>query len=97
MRIAHRFRMIRLERSRSIESVEVQARFEKGFLARLENGQQVPSLENLQRLAVVLDVPVHRFFFADGEAISTPHLTPRLSLDDLARLDALPANRDRPI
>lgn len=95
MRIAHRVRMIRLERSRSIESVEGQAGLAKGLLARLESGQQAPSMENLQRLALVLGVSVHRFFFADGETISTPYLTPRPSLDDLARLHAPRANRGR--
>ena len=96
MRIAHRIRTVRLEHSRSIEITEAQAGFEKGLLARLESGQQVPSMENLQRLAVVLGVPVHHFFFAEGESISTPHLTPRLSLDDLATLNALPAHRRGP-
>lgn len=62
--------MIRLERSRSIEWVEAQARFRKGLLARLENGQQVPSMENLQRLAVVLGVSVRRFF-PDGEPMES--------------------------
>jgi transcriptional regulator with XRE-family HTH domain len=96
MRIARRIRAIRLEHSRSIEITEAKAGFEKGLLVRLESGQQIPSMENLQRLAVVLGVPVHGLFFSDGEPISTPYLTPRLSLDDLATLDALPADRGRP-
>jgi XRE family transcriptional regulator, regulator of sulfur utilization len=71
MRIARRIRAIRLENSRSIEITEAQAGFEKGLLVRLESGQQVPSMQNSQRLAVVLGVPVHRLLFADGEPIST--------------------------
>jgi transcriptional regulator with XRE-family HTH domain len=87
---ARRIRAIRLEQPRSIDTTEAQAAFEKELLVRLENRQQAPSRENLQRLAVVLGVPVHQFFFADGEHLSTPWLTPRLSLDDLAALDAQP-------
>lgn len=95
MGIASQIRATRLERSRSIETTETHAGVQKGLL-RLENGDQVPSMENLQRLAVALGVPVYRFFFADGERVSTPFLTPRLSLDDLATLDALSPDGGQP-
>lgn len=95
MSIARRIRAIRLEHYRSIETTEARAGLQKGLLVRLENGQQVPAMENLQRLAAVLGAPVHRRFFADGEPVSTSCLTLRLSLDDLATFD-LPASRGRP-
>jgi transcriptional regulator with XRE-family HTH domain len=96
MRIAHRIRAARLERARSIEDVETRAGFQKGLLLRFEEGKQVPSLKTLERLAEVLGVPVREFFFADGEAVSTPRLLRRLTLEDLVTLPAFQAGRGRP-
>jgi transcriptional regulator with XRE-family HTH domain len=96
MRIARRIRAARLERARSIEDVETRAGFQKGLLLRFEEGKQVPSLKTLERLAEVLGVPVREFFFADGEAVSTPRLLRRLTLEDLVTLPAFQAGRGRP-
>jgi len=96
MRIARRIRAARLEQARSIEDVETTAGFQKGLLLRFEEGKQVPSLKTLERLAEVLGVPVREFFFADGEAVSTPRLLRRLTLEDLVTLPAFQAGRGRP-
>lgn len=96
MRIARRIRAARLERARSIEDVETRAGFQKGLLLRFEEGKQVPSLKTLEKLAEVLGVPVREFFFADGEAVSTPRLLRRLTLEDLVTLPAFQAGRGRP-
>src|SRR5271167_2685363 len=74
MRMAARIRQIRLERWVSLERLEAQTGLAKSLLARLEKGQEVPTLETLDNLADALGVPVHRFFYNDGE----PPLTPRL-------------------
>jgi transcriptional regulator with XRE-family HTH domain len=97
MRFARRIRAARLEQARSIEDVETRAGFQKGLLLRFEEGKQVPSLKTLERLAEVLGVPVREFFFADGEAVSTPRLLRRrLTLEDLVTLPAFQAGRGRP-
>lgn len=96
MRIARRIRAARLEQARTVEDVETTAGFQKGLLLRFEEGKQVPSLKTLERLAEVLGVPVREFFFADGQAVSTPRLWRRLTLEDLVTLPALQAGRGRP-
>jgi len=88
MRIAARIKRIRLERSVSREAVEAEAGLAKGLVARLEKGREVPTLEMLDSLADALDVPVHRFFYDDGE----PGLTPRL----VTRLNELAEECNRP-
>ncbi len=53
-------------------------------MARLEKGREVPTLVTLDILADALDVPVHKFFYDDGEPGLTPRLVPRLALNELA-------------
>ncbi|HEV2379815.1 MAG TPA: helix-turn-helix domain-containing protein [Terriglobia bacterium] len=96
MRIARRIRAARLEQARTVEDVETTAGFQKGLLLRFEEGKEVPSLKTLERLAEVLGVPVREFFLSDGEAVSTPRLLRRLTLEDLVTLAAFQAGRGRP-
>lgn len=44
----------------------------------------MPSIETLERFADALDVPLYRLFYTSEDAPSTPHLTPRRSLEELA-------------
>jgi len=81
--MAARIKRIRLERSVSLEYLEAQAGLATGLMARLEKGREVPTLEMLDTLADALDVPVHRFFYDDGELELTPRLLPRLALKEL--------------
>jgi transcriptional regulator with XRE-family HTH domain len=83
MRMAARIRQIRLELWVSLERLEAQTGLAKSLLARLEKGQEVPTLETLDSLADALGVPVHRFFYNDGEPALTPRLTPRLAWKEL--------------
>jgi transcriptional regulator with XRE-family HTH domain len=83
MRMAARIRQIRLERWVSLERLEAHTGLAKSLLARLEKGQEVPTLETLDSLADALGVPVHRFFYNDGEPPLTPRLTPRLAWKEL--------------
>jgi hypothetical protein len=94
--IANRIRTIRLEHSRSVKSVEAEAGFAQGLVARLEGGEQVPSLENLEKLAEVLRVPVHEFFFGDSRPISTRLETPSLTPEGVGRDASYTRSRTRP-
>jgi transcriptional regulator with XRE-family HTH domain len=84
MRIAARIQRIRLESLMTVEDLEMETGLRKGLIARLEDGRAVPTLETLDILADALDVPVHRFFYDDGEPNLTPRLTPRISFEELA-------------
>jgi len=80
----------------SLEAVEARAGLARGFVARLEKGHEVPTLEMLDTLAGVLDVlPVHRFFYDDGELDLTPNLGMRLTLKEVAEQCDAPATAVR--
>lgn len=83
MRIADRIKQIRHECVLSLEDVAARAGLAKRLIARLENGQEVPTLEMLDNLADALGVPVYRFFFDDVEFVRTPKLTPGMTLKEL--------------
>ncbi len=84
MRMAARIRRIRLERWMTLEDVEAKTGITASLMARLEKGREVPTLEMLDTLAEALNVPVHVFFFDTPDPESTPRLTPRPALQELA-------------
>jgi transcriptional regulator with XRE-family HTH domain len=84
MRTAARIRQIRLERLVSLEEVETKTGLAQSLIARLENGQEVPTLEMLDTLADGLGVPLHRFFYDGTGPPWTPRLMPRASWEKLA-------------
>jgi len=82
--MAARIQRIRLERSMTLEEVEAKTGLTTSFMARLEKGRDVPTLEMLDTLADALDVPVHVFFYDAAVPDLTPRLTPRPALKELA-------------
>ena len=52
-------------------------------LANFESGREIPELEILDSLAGAMRVPVVRFFYDELDAVLTPQLTPRLTLQEL--------------
>ena len=84
MELAARIRRIRLQRSVTVEALDLKTGLTKRLLTRIEKGQEVPTLEMLDALAGALDVPVHVFFYDAAEPKLTPRLTPRPALQELA-------------
>ena len=85
MRMAVQIQAARLQRGRSVEELEAEARIEKGVLAQIEQGAKVPSRAMLERLATALGVAVYELLASPGGAPRTPWLTSRLTLQQLAR------------
>ena len=85
MRIAARIRHIRLERGLCVEDLAAKTGLAKSMIARLENGQTVPTLEMLEDLADAAGVPVYKFFFDDVESVRTPRLSPRITWRELTQ------------
>lgn len=83
MVFATRLRRLRTQRNFSQREIAERIGVPKDYVALVERGQTVPSLETLERFAKVLDVPLHKLFY-DGRAPTTRHLTPRPSLQELA-------------
>jgi len=83
MRLAARIRQIRLERALTFHELAAKTSLTRNMIARLEEGDAVPTFEELEDLADAVGVPVYRFFFEDPESIRTPKLTPRVNWKDL--------------
>ncbi len=83
MQIAARIRQVRLEHLLSLVDLAVKVGLSKSLIASFENGQAVPSLEMLDRLAEAVGVPLQCLFYGDVNSILTPRLTPRLTLQQL--------------
>jgi transcriptional regulator with XRE-family HTH domain len=84
MQIARRIRKLRRQNSLSLAEVAVKAHVGLCFLAQLENGEDVATWEEIEKLAAALDVPVFQLFYSDEEPPLTPHLTPRLTIEQVA-------------
>jgi transcriptional regulator with XRE-family HTH domain len=83
MMIGARLRQLREQKGLSQGDIENSTGMLRGYISRVENGHTVPSLETLVRFAAALDVPLYQLFVAGEDAPSTPHLTPRKSLEEL--------------
>lgn len=85
MRIAKRIHQLCKEAGLSTVYVEEAAGLPPGYIDGLASGQDAVSCETLRRLGLELGVPYARFFFDDGERVSTPRLTPAAALGELAQ------------
>ncbi len=77
MTIGARLRRLREEKKLSQEDLGERTGLVPCYISRVENGHTVPSLENLERLAAALEVPLYALFY-EGNEPSTP---PRLDID----------------
>lgn len=83
MMIGTRLRQLRNQKGLSQGDIENSTGLLRCYISRVENGHTVPSLETLERFAAALDVPLYQLFFDSEGAASTPHLTPRQTLEEL--------------
>src|SRR5215470_16686168 len=84
MLIGERLRQLREHKNLSQGDVEKASGLLRCYVSRVENGHTVPSLETLERFAAALDVPLYQLFYTGGDDPSTPHLSARKSLEELA-------------
>ncbi|MGD0220883.1 MAG: helix-turn-helix transcriptional regulator [Terriglobia bacterium] len=84
MQIAARIRQVRLEKSLSLGELGLKTGLSVSILDGFETGQEIPSPEMFYNLAEAMDVPFARFFYGDTDSKSTPWLSQRLSLQQLA-------------
>jgi len=88
MLIGTRLRQLREQKHMSQGDIEERTGLLRCYVSRVENGHTVPSLETLERFAGVLDIPLYQLFYSGDEAPSTPSLTPRKTLEEIAAQDA---------
>lgn len=82
--IGARIRQLRELKKLSQGDIEEVTGLLRCYISRVENGHTVPSLETLERFAAALDVPLYRFFYTGEDPPSTPNLTTRKSLEEIA-------------
>jgi len=95
MVIGKRIRQLREMRKLSQGDIEETAGLLRCYISRVENGHTVPSLETLERFASALGVPLYQLFCEDDNAPETPNLTPRKTLEDLAKDEGEAGTEDR--
>ena len=85
MFIGQRIRQLRERKGLSQGDIEAVSGMLRAYISRVEHGHTVPSLETMERLAAALDVPLYQLFYEGEGPPTTPHLTPRRTLEQLAR------------
>jgi len=85
MVIGQRIRQLRETKKLSQGDIEETTGLLRCYISRVENSHTVPSLETLERFAAALGVPLYLLFYEDGNPPETPNLTPRKSLEELAK------------
>ena len=84
MLVVKRLRIIREAMNLSVDEVELRAGLVRSYLCDVENGQIVPSLAVLEKIATALQVPLAKLFY-DGDGVPPmPNLPGRKTADDIA-------------
>jgi transcriptional regulator with XRE-family HTH domain len=83
MVIGMRLRKLREEKNLSQGDIENRTGLLRCYISRVENGHTVPSLGTLERLAGALEIPLFRLFYDGEEPPTLPHLSGRLSAEDV--------------
>jgi len=84
MIIGDRLRQLREAQGLTQGDIEHATGMLRCYISRVEHGHTVPSIGTLERFAAALDVPLYQLFYSRERPPATPHLTPRLSLEELA-------------
>ena len=82
--IGQRIRELRRQKGLSQRGLEEVSGLHASYVSRVEHCHTVPSLENLEKFAQALDVPLYRLFYTGEQPPPTPRLTTRETLEELA-------------
>ena len=82
MLIVERLRIIREAMNLSVEEVGLRSGLARSYLCDVENGQIVPSVAVLEKIATALEVSLAKLFY-DG-VLPLPNLPRRKTADDIA-------------
>ena len=85
MVIGARLLKLREQKGMSQGDVEKATGLLRCYTSRVENGHTVPSLETLEKYAAAFDVPLYQLFYEGEGPPKLPKLTPRETLEELAR------------
>ena len=83
MIIGARIRWFREQKGLSQRDIEERTGLLRCYISRVENGHTIPSLDTLERLASVLDVPLYQLFYEGDETPALPDLSKRQTTEEL--------------
>jgi transcriptional regulator with XRE-family HTH domain len=83
MIIGDRIRVIREAKQICQVDLAVRAGLLRGDLSDIENGNSVPDLATLDRIAAALEVPLHKLFYDGDEPPPLPNLPRRRTAADI--------------
>ena len=85
MVIGERLRALREEKGYSHLDLEDRSGLCRCEISLIEAGETTPDIATLEKLATVLDSPLHRFFYGGEEPPELLHLPRRITEEDIAR------------
>lgn len=77
MVIGDRLRAIREQKGLSQGDIEKRSGLKRPYISRIEHGYTVPSIQNLEKLARALDVPLYEILYEGEEPPKPLHLPKR--------------------
>ena len=83
MIIGERLRVLREQKSPSQGDIEKKTGLLRCYISRVENGQIVPAIETLEKMARALEIPVHKLFYDGEEPPKLPNLPKRRTANDM--------------
>lgn len=83
MVISDRLRELREQKKLSQGDIEKRTGLLRCYISRVENGQTVPPIETLEKLARALEVPLYQLFYDGEKPPALPNLLKRKTADDI--------------
>jgi transcriptional regulator with XRE-family HTH domain len=83
MMIGDRLRRIREAKQLSQSDIAKRSGLLNGYISRVENGHTVPSIENIERFARVLEIPLYQLFYDSDEPPALPNLSSQRSTGEV--------------
>ena len=80
--VGDRIRVVRERKQLSQVELAVRAGLVRSHISNLENGYVVPTIETMEKIARVLEVPLHQLFYDGGEPPPLPNLSGGLTAAD---------------
>ncbi|HUI50940.1 MAG TPA: helix-turn-helix transcriptional regulator [Terriglobales bacterium] len=84
MLLGDRLRTLRDRKQTTLREIARRTGLRQSFLVRVESGHAVPDMDQLERWAAALQVPVHGLFYDAEHPPLFQNLRDRLSADDIA-------------
>jgi|ERR1039458_2611560 transcriptional regulator with XRE-family HTH domain len=83
MIVGDRIRAIREQKKLCQVDLAVRAGLLRSYVSQVEDGEAVPDVEALDRIAAALEVPLHKLFYDGDEPPTLPNLPGRRVADNI--------------